>query len=50
MCCTCIENLSSNNPEGMVEGSVDMSEVINSEQESLAIEAENAISEWIRLQ
>lgn len=42
--------IESNNPEGMVEGSVDMSEVINSEQESLAREAENAISEWIRLQ
>ena len=34
----------------MVEGSVDMSEVINPEQESLAREAENAIPEWIRLQ
>lgn len=42
--------IESNNPEGMVEGSVDMSEVINPEQESLAREAENAISEWIRLQ
>ena len=41
--------IESNNPEGMVEGSVDMSDVINSEQESLAGEAEAAISEWIRL-
>ena len=40
----------SNNPESMVEGSVDMSKVINFEQKSLAREAENAISEWIRLQ
>lgn len=41
--------IESNNPEGMVEGSVDMSEVINPEQESLAREAEATISEWIRL-
>lgn len=42
--------IESNNPEGMVEGSsADMSDVINSEQESLAREAEAAISEWIRL-
>ena len=41
--------MESNNPEGMVEGSVDMSDVINSEQESLAREAEAAISEWIKL-
>lgn len=41
--------MESNNPEGMVEGSsVDMSDVINPEQESLAREAEAAISEWIR--
>lgn len=39
--------IESNNPEGMVENSVDMSDVINSEQESLAREAEAAISEWI---
>lgn len=38
--------IESNNPEGMVEGSsADMSDVINSEQESLAREAEAAISE-----
>lgn len=42
--------MESNNPEGMVEGSVDMSDVINSEQESLAREAEAAISEWFRFQ
>lgn len=42
--------IESNNPEGMVEGSVDMSDVINPEQESLAREAEATISEWIRLQ
>lgn len=43
--------IESNNPEGMVESSsVDMSVVINHEQESLAREAETAISEWIRLQ
>lgn len=42
--------IESNNPEGMAEGSsVDMSDVINPEQESLAREAEAAISEWIRL-
>lgn len=40
--------IESNNPEGMVEGSVDMSDVINSEQEALAREAEAAISEWLR--
>lgn len=39
--------IESNNPEGMVENSVNMSDVINSEQESLAREAEAAISEWI---
>lgn len=39
--------IESNNPEGMVENSVDMSDVINSEQQSLAREAEAAISEWI---
>ena len=42
--------IESNNPEGMAEGSADMSDVINSEQEALAREAEAAISEWIRLQ
>lgn len=41
--------IESNNPEGITEDSVDMSDVINSEQESLAREAEAAISEWIRL-
>ena len=41
--------IESNNPEGAVDGSVDMSDVINPEQESLAREAEAAISEWIRL-
>ena len=41
--------IESNNPEGMVEGSpVDMSDVINPEQETLAREAEAAILEWIR--
>lgn len=39
--------IESNNPEGMVENSVDMSDVINSKQESLAREAEAAILEWI---
>lgn len=39
--------IESNNPEGMVENSVDMSDVIDSEQESLARETEAAISEWI---
>ena len=38
--------IESNNPEGMA----DMSDVINPEQESLASEAEAAISEWIRSQ
>lgn len=42
--------IESNNPEGMVESSVDMSDVINSEQETLAREAEADISEWIGLQ
>lgn len=41
--------IESNNPEGLVDDSVDMSEVINSEQEALAREAETAISEWIKL-
>lgn len=41
--------IESNNPEGMIGASVDMSDVINPEQESLAREAEAAISEWIRL-
>ena len=41
--------IESNNPEGMVEGSVDLSDVINPEQEALSREAEAAISEWIRL-
>ena len=40
--------IESNNPEGMVEGSVDMSDVINPEQESLARKAEATILEWIR--
>lgn len=41
--------IESNNPEGMVEGApVDMSDVINPEQETLAREAEAAILEWIR--
>ena len=39
--------IESNNPEGITEDSVDMSDVINPEQESLAREAEAAISEWI---
>ncbi len=39
--------IESNNPGGMVENLVDMSDVIDSEQESLAREAEAAISEWI---
>ena len=38
--------IESNNLEGMA----DMSDVINPEQESLASEAEAAISEWIRSQ
>ena len=42
--------IESNNPEGAVDSSVDMSDVINPEQESLAKEAEAAISEWIGLQ
>ena len=41
--------IESNNPEGMVEGSADMADVINPEQEALVREAEAAISEWIRL-
>lgn len=42
--------IESNNPEGVATGLTDMSDVINPEQESLASEAEAAISEWIRLQ
>ena len=42
--------IESNNPEKMAIGLTDMSDVINSEQESLASEAEAAISEWIRSQ
>lgn len=41
--------IESNNPEGMADDSVDMSEVINPEQEALARESETAISEWIKL-
>ena len=41
--------IESNNPEGITDDSVDMSDVINPEQESLAREAEEAISKWIRL-
>lgn len=41
--------IESNNPEGMTEDSVDMSDVINPEQASLAKEAEATISEWIRM-
>ena len=41
--------IESNNPEGITDDSVDMSDVINPEQESLAREAEAAISQWIRL-
>lgn len=41
--------IESNNPEGITEDSVDMSDVINPEQESLAREADADISEWIRL-
>lgn len=42
--------IESNNPEKMATGLADMSDVINPEQESLASEAEAAISEWIRSQ
>lgn len=42
--------IESNNPEGITENVVDMSDVINSEQKSLAREAEAAICEWNRLQ
>lgn len=42
--------IESNNAEGMATGLTDMSDVINPEQESLASEAEAAISEWIRSQ
>ena len=42
--------IESNNPEKMATGLADMSDVINPEQESLAREAEAAISEWIRSQ
>ena len=43
-------SIESNNPEKMATGLTDMSDVINLEQESLASEAEAAISEWIRSQ
>ena len=42
--------IESNNPEKMATGLADMSDVINPEQESIAREAEAAISEWIRSQ
>ena len=42
--------IESNNPEKMATGLIDMSDVINPEQESLVSEAEAAISERIRLQ
>ena len=41
--------IESNNPEGMQEDMTDMSEVINPEQESLAGDAEAAISQWIKM-
>ena len=41
--------IESNNPEGMQEDMTDMSEVINPEQESLARDAEAAISQWIKI-
>lgn len=40
--------IESNNPEGSMESSVDMSEVINPEQKSLAREAEAAIGQWVK--
>lgn len=39
--------MESNNPEGINTSSEDMSDVINSEQENLAREAERFVSEWI---
>lgn len=41
--------IESNNPEGLQEDMTDMSEVINPEQESLARDAEAAISQWIKM-
>lgn len=41
--------IESNNPEGLQEDMTDMSEVINPEQESLARDAETAISQWIKM-
>ena len=41
--------IESNNPEGKQEDMTDMSEVINPEQESLARDAEAAISQWIKI-
>lgn len=41
--------MESNNPEGIREDSVDMLDVINSKQESLARETEGAISKCMRL-
>lgn len=41
--------IESNNPEGKQEDMTDMSEVINPEQESLARDAEAAISQWIKM-
>lgn len=39
--------IESNNPEGQNDSSLNMDDVINSEQESLARQAESQINEWI---
>ena len=39
--------IESNNPEGLTGATVDMSQVVNAEQENLARQAEAAIGEWL---
>lgn len=39
--------IESNNPEGLTGATVDMSQVVNAEQESLARQAEAAIGDWL---
>lgn len=39
--------IESNNPEGLVGATMDMSEVVNEEQQNLARQAENEIYNWL---
>lgn len=39
--------IESNNPEGLTGATMDMSQVVNAEQENLARQAEAAIGDWL---